>query len=98
VDDDDDLILLEVLQGARGEANAARIERNLRNYQIAPMCDAAIAVQAARNYRSLRERGITVRKTIDMIIGTFCIAGGHGLLHDDRDFEPMAALLGLRVV
>jgi predicted nucleic acid-binding protein len=104
VDDDDDqilvgdLILLEVLQGARGEANAARIERNLRNYQIAPMCDAAIAVQAARNYRSLRERGITVRKTIDLIIGTFCIAGGHGLLHDDRDFEPMAALLGLRVV
>lgn len=103
VDDDDDqilvgdLILLEVLQGARGEANAARIERNLRNYQIAPMCDAAIAVQAARNYRSLRERGITVRKTIDLIIGTFCIAGGHGLLHDDRDFEPMAALLGLRV-
>jgi predicted nucleic acid-binding protein len=103
VDDDDDqilvgdLILLEVLQGARGEANAARIERNLRNYQIAPMCDAAITVQAARNYRSLRERGITVRKTIDLIIGTFCIAGGHGLLHDDRDFEPMAALLGLRV-
>jgi predicted nucleic acid-binding protein len=104
VDDDDeqilvgDLILVEVLQGARGEANAARIEQNLRAYQIATMCDAIVAVQAARNYRSLRERGITVRKTIDMIIGTFCIAGGHGLLHDDRDFDPMAAFLGLRVV
>jgi predicted nucleic acid-binding protein len=104
VDDDDeqilvgDLILLEVLQGARGEANAARIERNLRTYPIMTMCDATIAVQAARNYRSLRERGITVRKTIDMVIGTFCIIGGHGLLHDDRDFEPMATFLGLRVV
>lgn len=104
VDDDDeqilvgDLILMEVLQGARDEATAARIERNLRTYQVATMCDATLAVQAARNYRFLRERGITVRKTIDMVIGTFCIAGGHGLLHDDRDFEPMAAFLGLRVV
>ena len=93
-----DLILQEVLQGARDEATATRIEQNLCTYQIATMCDATIAVQGARNYRLLRERGITVRKTIDMIIGTFCIAGGHGLLHDDRDFEPMAAWLGLRVV
>jgi predicted nucleic acid-binding protein len=104
VDDDDeqilvgDLILMEVLQGARNEPTAARIEQNLRTYQVATMCDATVAVQAAHNYRSLRERGITVRKTIDMIIGTFCIAGGHGLLHDDRDFEPMATFLGLRVV
>lgn len=104
VDDDDDqilvgdLILLEVLHGVRGEANAARIERNLRTYQVETMCDATIAAQAARNYRSLRERGITVRKPIDMIIGTFCVAGSHGLLHDDRNFDPMAVHLGLRVV
>src|SRR5947209_17765803 len=81
-----DLILLEVLQGARDEAHAARIERNLRRYPVAPMLDDAIAVQAARNYRLLRTRGVTVRKTVDMIIGTFCIVGGHALLHDDRDF------------
>jgi predicted nucleic acid-binding protein len=93
-----DLILLEVLQGARDEAHAARIERNLRRYPIAPMLGDAIAVQAARNYRVLRSRGVTVRRTIDMIIGTFCVAGGHALLHDDRDFEPMAAHLGLRMV
>ena len=104
VDDDDeqilvgDLILMEVLQGARDEATAVRIEQNLRTYQVATMCDVTLAVKAARNYRSLRERGITVRKTIDMIIGTFCISGGHGLLHDDRDFDPMAAFLGLRVI
>ncbi len=93
-----DLILLEVLQGARDEAHAARIERNLRRYPVAPMLDDAIAVEAARNYRVLRTRGVTVRRTIDMIIGTFCISGGHALLHDDRDFEPMAVNLGLRLV
>jgi len=93
-----DLILLEVLQGARDEVTATRIERSLRTYQSATMCDATLAVRVARNYRLLRERGVTVRKTIDMIIGSFCIEGNHGLLHDDRDFEPMATFLGLRVV
>jgi len=90
-----DLILLEVLQGARDEAHADRIERNLRRYPVASMLDGDLAVQAARNYRRLRVRGITVRKTIDMIIGAFCIAGNHVLLHDDRDFDPMADHLGL---
>lgn len=93
-----DLIMLEVLQGTRDEAQAARIERNLRSYPIASMLNEAIAVQAARNYRLLRRRGITVRKTIDMIIGTFCLTFGHELLHDDRDFDPLAEHLGLRVV
>jgi predicted nucleic acid-binding protein len=93
-----DLIMLEVLQGARDEALAARIERDLRQYPIAPMLDEIIAVRAAQNYRRLRSQGITVRKTIDMIIGTFCIEGQHFLLHDDRDFGPMAQHLGLQVV
>jgi predicted nucleic acid-binding protein len=55
------------------------------------------ALQAA-NYRFLRRRGITIRKTIDLIIGTFCIERGHALLHSDRDFEPMQRLLGLETV
>ena len=92
-----DLILLEVLQGARDEVHASRIERNLRRYPVAPMLNDSLAVHAARNYRRLRDRGITVRKTADMIIGTFCIEGGHRLLHDDRDFNPMAQHLGLQV-
>ena len=62
------------------------------------MLDEAIAIRAARNYRLLRTQGITVRKTIDMIIGTFCVTGDHLLLHDDRDFDPMTEHLGLRVV
>lgn len=103
VDDDGDrillgdLILLEVLQGARDERHAAQIERSLRSYPIAAMLDEEGAVQVARNYRHLRARGVTVRKTVDVVIGTFCIEGGHALLHADRDFSPMAEHLGLLV-
>jgi predicted nucleic acid-binding protein len=93
-----DLILLEVLQGARNEQHASRIEQALRRFPVEPMLDADLAVRAAWNVRSLRARGITVRKTIDIIIGTFCIERGHQLLHDDRDFLPMETHLGLRVL
>jgi predicted nucleic acid-binding protein len=93
-----DLILLEILQGARDEAHATRIERELRQYVLVPLLSADLAPRAARNYRRLRELGITVRKTADIIIGTFCIEHRHSLLHDDRDFAPMAEHLGLRVV
>ena len=92
-----DLILLEVLRGARDEAHAARIERNLRQFAIEPMLDDRLAVRAAANYRELRHRGFTVRKTVDVIIGTFCLEYGHALLHDDRDFDPFTTHLGLRV-
>ncbi len=93
-----DLILLEVLQGARDDHHAARIEQILRRFPIDAMFNPAIATEAARNYRTLRREGVTIRKTIDMIIGTFCLTFGHHLLHDDRDFDPMARHLGLRVI
>jgi predicted nucleic acid-binding protein len=92
-----DLILLEVLQGARDERHASRIERQLRQFEIASMLSPALAPRIARNYRFLRDRGVTPRKTVDMIIGTFCVESGHRLLHADRDFDPMVAHLGLRV-
>ena len=92
-----DLILLEVLQGARDDLHANRIERALRRFPIAAMLNPGLAIRAAKNYRTLRERGITIRKTIDVIIGTFCIAGDHQLLHADRDFDPMVEYLGLQV-
>jgi predicted nucleic acid-binding protein len=90
-----DLILLEVLQGARDEAHAARIERGLRRFDVVPLLDADLAPRAARNYRKLRDMGVTIRKTADVIIGTFCIERGCSLLHDDRDFAPMEEHLGL---
>ena len=93
-----DMILLEVLQGARDEASAIRIEQILRAYPVVPMLNERLASAAAGHYRRLRRRGIMIRKTADMIIGTFCIDGNHELLHDDRDFVPMAEHLGLRVL
>ena len=93
-----DVVVLEVLQGARDEAHAIRLARDLNAFDIVPMLGERIAAQAARNYRTLRSKGITIRKTIDLIIGTFCIEHGHTLLHDDRDFEPMRAHLGLQVL
>ena len=93
-----DLILCEVLQGLRSEAEARMVERTLSRYVIVTLCNAELATKAAANYRFLRARGITIRKTIDVIIGTFCIERGHALLHSDRDFEPMERLLGLRTI
>jgi predicted nucleic acid-binding protein len=93
-----DLFLLELLQGAQDELRAAKLERELRQYIVVPLLDPNLAVRAARNYRKLRRLGITVRKTADIVIGTFCIERGHMLLHDDRDFAPMAEHLGLKVL
>lgn len=93
-----DLILLEILQGARDEPHAIRMEQELRRFTIEPMLDDALAARAARNYRLLRGHGVSVRKTIDIIIATFCIERGHVLLHHDRDFDAMAPRLGLQVL
>jgi predicted nucleic acid-binding protein len=93
-----DLMLIEVLQGARDEADAARIQQALRQYSILPLLNAELAPRVARNYRTLRELGITIRKTADLIIGTFCIEHHFALLHNDRDFLPMERHLGLAVV
>lgn len=93
-----DIILLEVLEGARDERHAAIIERDMRQFEIHSMLGEQIAVLAAQNYRKLRARGVTIRKSADLTIGTFCIEGGHALLHDDRDFDAMAKELGLAVL
>jgi predicted nucleic acid-binding protein len=93
-----DLVLAEVLAGARDDAHAAAIERELRRVAVVAMLDDRLAVLAAKNHRNLRAIGITVRKSIDLLIGTFCIEAGHELLHDDRDFEPMHAHLGLKTL
>ena len=90
-----DLMLCEVLQGLDSEREAREVEELLQRFEIVPMAGEAIAVAAARNFRSLRKRGITVRKTIDLLIGTWCIENRRPLLHNDSDFHPMARYLGL---
>jgi predicted nucleic acid-binding protein len=93
-----DVILCEVLRGLRSEAEARRIERHFRQFEVVSLLDPALAVTAAANYRFLRARGVTMAKLADLIIGTFCIERGHMLLHSDRDFDPMEHLLGLQTV
>lgn len=93
-----DLMLCEVLQGLQSEREARAVEGLLRQFDIVPMAGAAIAVVAARNYRVLRARGVTVRKTIDLLIGTWCIENRRPLLHNDRDFHALALHLGLTEV
>lgn len=93
-----DLILCEVLQGIRDEHAFRRVRRNLFHFRIFDTGGRDLAVAAARNYRWLRQRGLTVRKTIDCLIATFCLEAGHSLLHRDRDFDPFERYLGLLVV
>ncbi|HJS86962.1 MAG TPA: PIN domain nuclease [Acetobacteraceae bacterium] len=92
-----DLILMEIMMGARDEAQAIRLRREMGEFQIVPLMDVSMAEEAARNHRILRGLGFTIRTGIDMVIGTYCIRHGHELLHDDRDFDPMQRHLGLRV-
>jgi len=90
-----DVMLCEVLQGLDSERAAREVEALLRRFEIVPMAGDAIAVAAARNFRALRRRGTTIRKTIDLLIGTWCIENRKPLLHNDSDFRPMAQHLGL---
>ena len=93
-----DLILMEVMMGARDEAQAVRLRRDMERFPLVALMDPSLAEEAARNYRILRGLGFTIRTGIDVVIGTWCIRNGHELLHDDRDFGPMQRHLGLRVV
>ena len=93
-----DLMLTEVLQGFAGERDFNQARKMLTSLTVVELCGQEIAIQAAKNYRALRALGVTVRKTIDTVIATRCIESGYDLLHNDRDFDPFAVHLGLRVV
>ncbi len=93
-----DLILAEVLQGIDDDRTFEHVRDLLGNLDVVVLGGEELAVQAARNFRRLRARGVTVRKTIDTVIATRCIVGGYELLHADRDFDPFVKHLGLRVV
>jgi predicted nucleic acid-binding protein len=92
-----DIVLLEVLRGARDDAHAQVIERRLRRLRLVPMLSPTVVREAASNYRHLRSLGITIRKLPDLIIGSFCLNRGYRLMHRDRDFDPMVENLGLQI-
>ena len=93
-----DLILTEILQGFRSDNDYESAKSYLRALPFHQIGSYQVAVQSAQNYRILRKNGVTVRKTIDVIIGTYCILEGLPLLHDDRDFDPMVSHLALKVL
>jgi predicted nucleic acid-binding protein len=93
-----DLILAEVLQGFRRDPDFEKARRTLGKFMQESMVDSAPAVQSARNFRFLRQKGITVRKTIDSLIATYCIEYDHQLLHNDSDFDGYEEYLGLQVI
>ncbi|HEX6974003.1 MAG TPA: PIN domain-containing protein [Vicinamibacterales bacterium] len=92
------LILCEVLQGLRTERAAADVRTELLRLELLDGLTPEVAIAAAAGHRLLRRRGITVRKTIDLLIATFCIEAQHTLLHNDRDYDSFEQYLGLSVV
>ena len=92
-----DLILAELLQGFDTESDARRVLELLEPLECVAMVGREVALESARNFRRLRRRGVTVRKTVDMLIGTYCLIRDCELLHADRDFTVMEQHLGLRV-
>ena len=92
-----DLTMTEVLSGFRQDADFRRAKSLLETCEFRAMVGKEVALEAASNHRRLRSRGITVRKTIDVLIGTFCILNRLPLLHSDRDFDALEEHLGLVV-
>jgi len=93
-----DVILTEILQGFRNDTDFKTAKGVLLNLTIFEMLGQKNAIVSAENYRTLRKKGITVRKTIDCMISTFCIENNHALLFSDRDYQPFVEHLGLRTV
>lgn len=92
-----DLILVEVLQGFKSDKDYNTAKYFLSALPFRRIGGYDVAVQSVEHYRFLRKTGVTVRKTIDVIIATYCIREGLTLLHDDRDFDPMVTHLSLKV-
>lgn len=93
-----DLILAEVLQGFDHERDFRAAQKMLTALTVVELGGKEIAIQAAKNFRTLRGLGITIRKTIDVVIATRCIESGYDLLHNDRDFDPFVKHFGLKAV
>ena len=92
-----DLLIAEFLQGFHNDRDFEAAKEMINGLIYCDMLGKDIAFKSAENFRFLRKNGITIRKTADIIIGTFCIEHDLPLLHNDRDFEPMEKYLGLRI-
>ena len=93
-----DLILVEVLQGFRHDTDYTTAKQLLTSLTVFNLLNTDLALQSSEHFRTPRKRGITIRKTIDVVIATFCIAENHSLLFSDKDFMPFVQHLGLSAV
>ncbi len=93
-----DLIITELMLGFKTKSQISAAHQIISRLEYFDLAGKYIAFKAAENYRQLRKKGITIRKTIDILIGTFCIENQVKLLHNDRDFDPMVNNLGLYVL
>ena len=93
-----DLMMTEVLQGFASERDFNKARRLLGALDLIEIGGRDVMIEAARYFRDLRARGITIRKTIDTLIATRCIVSGYRLLYSDRDFDPFVTHLGLERV
>lgn len=91
-----DLILLEVLEGFKRDPDFRAAKRLLLELELIELGGIELALKAADNFRTLRKNGVTVRKTVDCVIATYCIEHRIPLLYDDRDFDPFVRHMGLR--
>lgn len=92
-----DLVLFEVLRGFRHQQDFLAARRTLGALPVLDIGGERNAVNAAEHYRILRGHGVTVRSPVDVLLASYCIEHDHALLHNDRDFDPMEALRGLKV-
>lgn len=93
-----DIILTEILQGFQSDKDFNTAKKLLLTFPLMDMVGRELAIKSAMNYRFLRKKGVTVKKIIDVMIGTFCIHNHVSLLHCDKDFEPMEKYLELKTV
>ncbi len=92
-----DIIITEFLQGFRNEKDYQAAKKIMDSLEYHDFLGKEMAIQSAQNFRKLRKHGVTIRKTIDVIIATFCIENGFSLIHNDRDYDAMEKVLGLKV-
>lgn len=93
-----DLVLIEVLQGFKSDRNFRTAKQLLTSLEVVELSNQHLAIKSAENFRALRKKGITVRKTIDVVIATYCIENNLPLLQSDKDFIPFSEHLGLRLL
>ena len=92
-----DIIITEFLQGFKSQTDFEQAKRMMDLLEYYDFLGKDLAIKAANNFRLLRRNGITIRKTIDVIIATFCIENDYMLIHNDKDFDPMESILGLKI-